>query len=223
MAFSDVFFPDNPKRREHVIRLHQELVDSIDSNFDVTNDLIGLLNTHLGGKITPIKMKENGTIKENCDILIETMNKIQEMLQGIDEKMKKNLEPSLYRKLHDVTESDTTKMKIIQSASNILADIVGSAAAGIIIKLVLKRVSLLALTNVVSIVAKIGASVFGLAAGVAIGVTVDMIFSAVLGAIEKKQLEESIQELEGHLNEFKPASKEYQKAIMGVIITISDK
>uniref|UniRef100_A0A8C8REP0 Single-pass membrane protein with coiled-coil domains 3 n=1 Tax=Pelusios castaneus TaxID=367368 RepID=A0A8C8REP0_9SAUR len=223
MSLSDIFFPDNPKRREEVVRLHQCLVDCMDSNFYITNRLIELLNTHLGCKITPIEMKKDGTIKENCEIFIYTMNKIQEVLQGIDEELKKKLEPSLYQKLHDVTESDTTKMSIIKSVAHLITGFAGSAALGIVVKLCLNKVASLTMSRLVTIMAKIGVSAIGLVVGIAAGLTIELILSAIIGAIERDQLEKAIQELEGHLKEFKPASKEYYETILTVILKVSDK
>uniref|UniRef100_A0A286XSG5 Single-pass membrane protein with coiled-coil domains 3 n=1 Tax=Cavia porcellus TaxID=10141 RepID=A0A286XSG5_CAVPO len=76
MAQSDFLYPDNPRRRQEVNRLHQQLLDCLSDSFHATNKLIGVLNVHLGCKLASIEMKRDGTIKENCDIIIHAVTNI---------------------------------------------------------------------------------------------------------------------------------------------------
>ncbi|XP_065429707.1 single-pass membrane and coiled-coil domain-containing protein 3-like [Chrysemys picta bellii] len=216
MSWSDILYPDNPARREKVVRLHQELIDCIELNFDTTNELIGVLKSHCQFKLHPIKMNRNGTVRENCDVFLAAIQSIQDTLQAIDERLKRELEPDLYRKLHDFQEPDAKKMQILRSVATAVSGLAGTVAMGIFIKLALSQVATRVLTQTTMVLARIGASVIGAMAGALLGVGVDLILSAILGAVERDQLEAKIQELEKLVSEFKPASHEYNKTIIKV-------
>ncbi|XP_032639845.1 single-pass membrane and coiled-coil domain-containing protein 3-like [Chelonoidis abingdonii] len=216
MSWSDILYPDNPARWERVTRLHQELINCIELNFDTTNELIEALNTHCQCKLHSVKMNMNGTVQDNCNILLAAIKSIQDILQAIDAKLKSNLEPDLYRKLHDFQEPDATKMLILRNVSTVVSSLAGTVAMGFFIKLALSQVVGRVLSQTAMVLAKIGASVVGAMAGVLLGIGVDLILSAILGAIERDQLEAKIEELSELVGEFKPASKEYNKAIMKI-------
>uniref|UniRef100_A0A8C3SMV7 Single-pass membrane and coiled-coil domain-containing protein 3 n=1 Tax=Chelydra serpentina TaxID=8475 RepID=A0A8C3SMV7_CHESE len=221
MSFSDLLYPDNPARRERVARLHQEVINCIELNFDTTNELIGALNEHWQCRLHPIKMNMNGTIRENCDKLLAAIKSIQDKLQTIDARLKSNLEPDLYRKLHDFQEPDAKKMQTLKDVAKVMSG-VSAIALGIFVKLACSKVTTTLLSQMMTIVVKVGASVIGaMVIGTLLGVAVDLVLSTILGAIERDRLETAIQELNALVSEFKPASKEYNKAIMKTIcITI---
>uniref|UniRef100_A0A452H0Z0 Single-pass membrane protein with coiled-coil domains 3 n=1 Tax=Gopherus agassizii TaxID=38772 RepID=A0A452H0Z0_9SAUR len=216
MSWINILYPDNPARRERVVRLHQELINCIELNFDTTNELIEALNTHCQCKLHSVKMNMNGTVQENCEILLTAIKSIQDILQAIDAKLKSNLEPDLYRKLHDFQEPDATKMLILRKVSTVVSGFAGIVAMGFFIKLAFSQVVGRVLSQTAMVLAKIGASVIGAMAGMLLGVGVDLILSAILGAIERDQLQAKIEELSDLVGEFKPASKEYNKAIMKI-------
>ncbi|XP_044847181.1 single-pass membrane and coiled-coil domain-containing protein 3-like isoform X2 [Mauremys mutica] len=217
MSWSDILYPDNRVRRERVARLHQELINCIELNFDTTNELIEALNTHCQFKLHPVKMNMNGTIRENCDMLLAAIKSIQDILQAIDKRLKSNLEPDLYRKLHDFQEPDATKMRILRNVATVVSSLAGTVAMGFFIKLALSQVVVIVLSQTAMALSIIGASLIGAVAGMIVGVGIDLILSAILGAIERDQLEAKIQELSELVSEFKPASKEYNKAIMKIL------
>nr|XP_005315041.3 single-pass membrane and coiled-coil domain-containing protein 3-like [Chrysemys picta bellii] len=221
MSWSDILYPDNPARREKVVRLHQELINCVELNFDTTNELIGVLNTHCQFKLHPIKMNRNGTVRENCDVLLAAIKSIQDTLQAIDARLKSEPEPDLYRKLHDFQEPDAKKMQILRSVATVVSGLAGTVAMGIFLKLALSQVVSGVLTQTTMVLAKIGASVIGTVAGMILGMgVVDLILSAILGAVERDQLEAKIQELEKLVSEFKPASHEYNKTIIKISCTL---
>ncbi|XP_074836698.1 single-pass membrane and coiled-coil domain-containing protein 3-like [Carettochelys insculpta] len=220
MSWSDILYPDNPARREKVVRLHQELLNSMELNFDATNELIGMLNKHWHCGLCPIKMKTSDTIQENCDLLLAAMTSIQGELKAIDEKLRSCLEPDLYRKLHDFQEMDQSKMKILRTATQVARGAIGITAAAIIIKVGLSALASRVLSNVMMIVARVGIILGGIVVSAILGVGIDLIISAILGAKERKDLEEKIRELQEIVDEFKPASKEYSKAIMKVMLLL---
>ncbi|TFJ96199.1 Single-pass membrane and coiled-coil domain-containing protein 3 [Platysternon megacephalum] len=215
MALSDILYPDNPARRERMVRLHQEMINCIELNFDATNELIGALNTHCQCKLDPIKMNMKGTIRENCDIFLAAIKSIQDKLQAIDERLKRELEPVLYQKLHDFEETDTTKMQILRNVVTGVSGFTGVVAIGIFIKLASPVVSRV-LSQMSTLLVKISTSVIGAVAGMFLGVGVDLILSAILGAVERDQLEAKIRELNALVSEFKPASQKYYKTIIKI-------
>ncbi|XP_032639837.1 single-pass membrane and coiled-coil domain-containing protein 3-like isoform X2 [Chelonoidis abingdonii] len=202
MSWSDFLYPDNPMRQEKVTWLHQELINCIELNFDTTNELTEALNTHCQCKLHPVKMNMNGTVRENCDIFLTAIKSIQDILQAIDAKLKSNLEPDLYRKLHDFQEPDAVKTQILCNVATMVSGLAGTVAMRFFIKLVLSQVVGTVLNQTAMVLAKIGASVIGAVAGMILGVGVDLILSVTLGSIEKYQLEAKIEELSELVSEF---------------------
>ncbi|XP_067415177.1 single-pass membrane and coiled-coil domain-containing protein 3 [Emydura macquarii macquarii] len=223
MALSDLFYPDNPKRRQEVIHLHQELLDGMLANFHATNELIAVLNAHLGCTIAQIKMEKGGTIKENCDIIIRAMSEIQQEVWKIDKEMKEMLEPMLYQKLYDIKEAEVEKIAIAHKAFSIVLGEATSIAGMVAVKLIGSNTIIFAVNKLVSLLAQIGASVLG-GIGIAIlGLGIDMILQAILGAVERDQLLATVKSYEEHLAEFKTASEKYQCAINEVTSMVKCK
>ncbi len=101
--WSDIFYPENPKRREQLIRRSQELQDLMKNNFRATNQLIDAMNKHLNCYFQHIFLNENATLRENCDVMIGCIHKIQAEVERIDKKLKEKLEPTLYEKLRNLS------------------------------------------------------------------------------------------------------------------------
>ncbi|KAM6214561.1 single-pass membrane and coiled-coil domain-containing protein 3 [Rhynchocyon petersi] len=220
MAEPDFIYPDNPRRRQEVNRLHQQLLDCLSDSFHATNKLIGVLNAHLGCKLTSIGMKRDGTIKENCDVIILTMTKIQKELQKIDEALKDKLEPTLYRKLQDIKERETEKIAIVQKVISVILGDATSMTSAVAVKLIASNVTSGIINKLVKVLAQIGASLLGNITVAVISLGIDMIIRAILGAVEKTQLQAAIRSYETHLVEFKSASEKYLHAITEVIDTV---
>ncbi|XP_005379063.1 PREDICTED: single-pass membrane and coiled-coil domain-containing protein 3 [Chinchilla lanigera] len=220
MAQSDFLYPENPRRRQEVNRLHQQLLDCLSDSFHATNKLIDVLNVHLGCRLAFIEMKRDGTIKENCDIIIDAVTKIQKELQKVDEALKEKLEPTLYRKLQDIKERETEKIAIVQKVMSVIVGEATSAASAVAVKLVGSNIATGIINKLVTVLAQIGASLLGSIGVAVLGLGIDMIFRAILGAVEKTQLQTAIKSYEKHLVEFKSASEKYNNAITEVIDTV---
>ncbi|KAL6082558.1 hypothetical protein STEG23_001589 [Scotinomys teguina] len=216
MAQSDFLYPENPRRRQEVNRLHQQLLDCLSDSFQVTNKLTGVLNTHLGCRLAFIEMKRDGTIKENCDIIIQAVIQIQKELQKVDEALKEKLEPALYRKLRDIKERETEKIAIVQKVISVILGEATSAASAVAVKLVGSNVTTGIINKMVTVLAHIGTSLLGSIGVAVLGLGIDMIIRAILGAVEKTQLQAAIKSYEKHLVEFKAASERYHHAITEV-------
>ncbi|XP_053548455.1 single-pass membrane and coiled-coil domain-containing protein 3 [Bombina bombina] len=222
MSLKNLLYPNNPKRREEVSRLHRQLLDCMASNFQQTNKLILALKKHLGCQISPIEMKYNSTIKENCNIFIKTMEEIQQEVQKIDEQLKTLIEPTLYQKLHDLKEPEPQKVEIVQKVISVIMGKATATASAIIVKLVSSNITNLIVNKLVTLLAQIGASVLGSLGITLLGLGIDAIICAILGAVERDQLETSMKEYEESLAEFKPASETYQQAIVRVITALEE-
>ncbi|KAM9204134.1 single-pass membrane and coiled-coil domain-containing protein 3 [Mergus octosetaceus] len=220
MALSDLLYPDNPKRRQELIHLHQELLDCMSMNFQATNELAGVLNTHLGCTISHIKMRESSTVKENCDIIIQAMSEIQRQVQKIDSDMKEKLEPVLYQKLYDIKEPELEKIAIAHRVFSIILGEATSTAGMVAIKLIGSNLITLTVSKLVSLLAQIGASVLGGISITILGLGIEMILHAILGAVERNQLLAAVRSYEEHLAEFKEASEKYQRAIHEVTSSV---
>ncbi|XP_040823322.1 single-pass membrane and coiled-coil domain-containing protein 3 [Ochotona curzoniae] len=216
MAQSDFLYPENPRRRQEVNRLHQQLLDCLYDSFQATNKLIEVLNMHLGCRLDSIEMKKDGTIKENCDIIIRAMTKIQSVLQKVDEALKDKLEPTLYRKLQDIKERETVKIAMVQKIISVILGEATSAASAVAVKLVGSNLTTGIINKLVNVLTQIGASLLGSIGVAVLGLGIDMVFRAILGAVEKTQLEAAIKSYEKHLVEFKSASEKYHHAITEV-------
>ncbi|XP_066490578.1 single-pass membrane and coiled-coil domain-containing protein 3 [Tiliqua scincoides] len=223
MNLSDLLYPNNPKRRQEVIDLHQKLLDCLRLNFKATEELIETLNVHLGAGIAHVAMKEDGTIKENCDIIIRVLNEIQQEVWKLDRDMKEKLEPGMYRKLYDIKQPELGK---IAAAHSIVSTVLGeaTATAGIVaVKLICSNVVTVTVSKLIALLAQIGVSVLG---GIGIGVLglgMDIILHAILGAVERETLLASIQSYEQHLAEFEEASEAYQCAVAEVSVLVKEK
>uniref|UniRef100_A0A8C1M2D3 Uncharacterized protein n=1 Tax=Cyprinus carpio TaxID=7962 RepID=A0A8C1M2D3_CYPCA len=216
MSWSDVFFPDNPAKREEVIRRNQELRELMKNNFRATNQLIEVLDKHLGLSFSRIYLNNNATIKENCEVMIQRMHEIQAEVKKIDEKLKEKLEPHLYEKLKTLSLSveDLKQIKLILSGSLGALSFVSFTVVGYLIK------SGRILANIISTCKKVCA---GVVSSLALGVLfmgVDMMISAILGAKERDQLEQVLEEYKKALDEFRPASEKFQDNITYVKIKI---
>ncbi|NWU97090.1 SMCO3 protein, partial [Upupa epops] len=213
MALSDLLYPDNPKRRQELIQLHQELFDCMSTNFRATNELTQVLNEHLGCTITNIQMRKSSTVRENCDIIIQAIHEIQHQIQKIDSDMKEKLEPVLYQKLYDIKEPELEKIAIAHKVFSIVLGEATSTAGMIAIKLLGSNLITFTVSKLVSLLAQIGASVLGGISITVLGLGIEMILHAILGAVERNQLLSAVRSYEKHLDEFKVASEKYQHAI----------
>ncbi|XP_069495787.1 single-pass membrane and coiled-coil domain-containing protein 3 [Ambystoma mexicanum] len=216
MSLRHLLYPNNPKRREEVIHLHQELLSCMSANASATNRLIQALNNNLHCHLAPIDLKRSSTIKENCDAFITRMTEIQQEVQKVDEKLKAALEPTLYQKLHDIKESEPQKMEIVQKVLSVILGQATAAASAIMVKLIGSNVTTVIVNQLLALLAQISASVLGTIGVAALGLGIDVIIGAILGAVERDQLEASIKEYESCLDQFKPASVTYQQAIRDV-------
>ncbi|XP_075043539.1 single-pass membrane and coiled-coil domain-containing protein 3 [Mixophyes fleayi] len=216
MTLKDLIYPNNPKKRDEVARLHFQLLHCMRGNFQQTKQLILTLNKHFDCQLGIPEIRDNASIKENCDTFIKNMADIQEQVQKIDDQLKIILEPILYEKLHDIKESEPNKIEIAQKVVSVILSKATTSASAVIVKLISSNITTILANKLMTLLAQIGASVLG-AVGIAVlGLGIDVIIGAILGAVERDKLECSVKEYEMYLADFKPASEAYQEAILSV-------
>ncbi|XP_048011687.1 single-pass membrane and coiled-coil domain-containing protein 3-like [Megalobrama amblycephala] len=218
MGWSDIFYPDNPKRREELIRKSQQFQDLMESNFYATNELIDVMNEHLNCSFQHIELNEEASLQKNCNVMIECMHKIQAVVEKIDKELKEKLEPTLYEKLKVLNLSlPPEQLKGLLIAIKAVCGVEGLKATAVV-SVLINNGDILA-----NLVSKIGKIATGALASVGLAVVflgIDMIFEAIAGSIERDKLEKALKEYEEALIEFKPASLKYQHNIMKVQVKI---
>lgn len=223
MNLSDLLYPDNPKRRQEVTDLHQKLLECLQLDFKATNELIDMLNVHLGAGLPHIAMKGDGTIKENCDIIIHVLQEIQQEVWKLNRDVKGKLEPGMYRRLYDLKQPELGKIALARGiVSTILGDAM-AAAGTVAMKLMCSNIVTVTMSKLLALLAQIGVSVLGgLGIGI-LGLGLDIILHAILGAVERDTLLASIQSYEQHLAAFEDASEAYQAAVAELSASAKDK
>nr|XP_055062682.1 single-pass membrane and coiled-coil domain-containing protein 3-like [Misgurnus anguillicaudatus] len=217
MSWSDIFYPGNPEKREQLIRKSQQFINLMEDNFYATNELIEVLNEYVGCHFSKITLNERGTLKENCDVLIQRIREIQVEVEKIDKRLKNKLEPTLYEDLKKMDLSMLLNMQKHINAVEIAIGVFGSVAA-VIVCWLLKSGFIFQ-----TVVTKIGLIASSIIGTITIGVVflgIDMIVQAIMGSIERDQLERTLKEYDTALENFKPASKKYQYSVTQVKVTI---
>ncbi|RXN21714.1 single-pass membrane and coiled-coil domain-containing 3-like protein [Labeo rohita] len=196
MSWSDLFYPENPERREKLIRKSQEVRELMKNNFRATNQLGEALNKYLGLSFSPIALNEKATVKENCDIIIERIREIQAEVEKIDDKLKAQLEPTLYENLKNMSLS-VPEFQLVVSVVHAACGVAAVASTAVyVIKLIswlIKNIDIL--TDMREVFLKIGDAVLGT---VVLGVFfagIDMIVQAIIGSIERHALERALEEM----------------------------
>ena len=215
VAWGDVFYPDNPKRRDEVVRLTTHVYLLMERNFEELNRLIDYLNKYLNvsPRIQRVFLDKEGTFKDNSDRFVGRVTEVQRTVADIDKELAERIEPNLYR---EIKFPDTTFEKRLEKAKK--ATTIGFTVAGVALVGAITGGALFA--GGLTAMSLLGT---GAVAGIKVSflmLGVDMIAGAIIGAIERNKLEETIRELENVLETFEPASDKFQRDIMYVQISL---
>ena len=215
VAWGDVFYPDNPKRRDEVVRLTTRVYILMERNFEELNRLIDYLNKYLNvsPRIQRAFIDKEGTFKDNSDRFVGRVTEVQRAVADIDKDLAERIEPDLYR---EIKLPDTTFDKRLEKAKKAVTGI-GYTVAGIAL---VGAITAGLFAGGLTAMSLLGT---GVVAGIKISflmLGVDMIAGAIIGAIERKKLEEAIRELENVLETFEPASNKFQRDIMYVKLSL---
>lgn len=214
MSFSDLFFSDNPGRREKCIRLSQEIYDAMKNNFVATNDLIEIMRNKIGVSCVTLTFDDRKTIKDNANALISKVHEIQRCLDDKLDEYKRRIEPHIYMKLLNENIELTEKLKYIKQGAKGLELVLTPI---VIIRAIYQTARLV--TKTVSSVAKVwfGTMVIGV-----LILGIDIFASVIVGLKERSNLENTIHELQLVVDEFVPASRKYTKEINRLEIKLED-
>ncbi|XP_016379518.1 single-pass membrane and coiled-coil domain-containing protein 3-like [Sinocyclocheilus rhinocerous] len=213
---SDIFYPDNPKRREQLIRKGQELRDLMKNNFRATNQLNDAMNKHLSCSFEHITLNESASLRENCTLIMGCMCNIMVVVERIDRELKEKLEPTMYEKLRKLSLSSADFKAISKAFEAVcgIATVESTVFAGYLID------NVVTLANITKTYAIIGAGKFACVRLAVVFLGIDMIVKDIIGKIERDQLKKALEEYDKVLDEFRPASEQYQDKITYVRVKI---
>ncbi len=149
-------------------------------------------------------------------MIIECMRQIQAVVERIDMKLKEKLEPTLYEKLRNLSLS-TTDFKTISKAFEAVCGVATVGSTVLVGNLIDKGIIL---ANITGKFAKIGASALASVGLAVVFLGIDMIVEAIIGKIEGDRLKAELEQYDTALQEFRPASEQYQDNINYVRIKI---
>lgn len=187
-------------------------------NFRASNKLAEYLNKEMpGANISMISVSHTKSLRENGDTLLKQINEIGKWLDKVDEKLRQELDPELYRKLIDVDTSFEGRIQIGQKVGHIIAGIAGATVTAVVGRIVAKAL----IGRIASTVGRIiASSVAGAIAGGVAGLAVDVIAGAIAGAYDRDDLEDAIEALNKNIESFIPESEDYTDTIYLVLAEV---
>lgn len=208
--FSDLLYPDNPKRRAEVnfktAQARAAFIDFNNSWNDYTVHFNGMVNTAIGQALLPWKGSfqlptvnlnpDSQSISDMCEKIDEVIGLARSQIHQFKLSVQSFLEPEAAKKYGDLTDFDN-----IGSAEEI-ANIVIPAGVGIAIIAFLgyRMSSGLAQMAANGLLISLGMkAIGGLAIGVlsAVGfVITDLVIGAITGATEREKLQDAISKLD---------------------------
>ena len=216
MSWSDIIY-HNDARRQELTRKIQQFDDAMGENFRATNKLATFLNEEAGQNIQMIEVDHAKTVKENANLLIAQVQLIQSYMEKVDDDLKQELDPDLYRKISDIDTSFEVTMRDVMDGAHVVASITGAVVSTVSVRMIARRL----VTRIVSRIARLAASsVAGSIIGGIAGFAVDIVAGAIVGAKEKHELEKALGEVDQELDEFLPASQEYTDTVYEVLAEV---
>lgn len=207
MSWADIFYPGNSEMKTRLAQLCGQLNTLLDSCFTAVNHLIDCVEEYLPGqKFEKITMQVSASLRDNCNLIIGRVNEIKNYLEKKEYEVEKLMGTELFNQLMNLDTKFQEKIDIAKKALIGIEGIsltvggvalVAAIAAGKMLTKVVARLGVIA----TSTLATIGLAVFGLA--------IDMIVSAILGAVEKAELEKAVEEYANAVEAFKPAADEF--------------
>ncbi|KFV82694.1 hypothetical protein N308_05182, partial [Struthio camelus australis] len=85
--------------KERLLRASQDLYDLVYIYVSSTNTIFRLLNEHLGTNFPIISVKENFSIKENLQLLVDALKEMQAIVETKDKDVQEKISHSLYAKI----------------------------------------------------------------------------------------------------------------------------
>lgn len=235
MFFDDIFYPDNPKRREKVAQLRAEVVISFNQYKSAWNTNTDLLNDIFAKQPSPfnIQLKHlqyditkdtiNSCIKEIQEVANDTKTSLAKLIDdiGLKEHLPENWDESGIR--YDPSNIGSA-LNIGKLLSGVLTATLGAFVGfyvftGITIFTVLINFAGGMISNIGSI---LGGAIGGIVCGAVTFVIGDMIASAITGAIQRKELNDAIDILTQLKNAVADNLNDATAAISGITLSIKN-
>jgi chaperonin cofactor prefoldin len=213
------FFYDNPDRKKRVIAGLQTLYDAMKDNFRATNKFINFWNKNHPNKLERIIFDDRKTFKENGELLTKRMDEIKKEEEKLDDQLKKELDPDLYKMLQDADFGSYERhLKTYFTAARVG---LSTIAGGVVLCLVSKALTKTFQKAMSEMTTRIFFSTFaGVAAGAIFGTAIDIVIGAIFGACERAKLEKFLKEMDEVLAKFLPLSEDYKDSIDQILATV---
>lgn len=237
MIFDDVFYPGNPKRRREISELRAEIIDIFQSYKNAWNEQAQLLMEIFreSAPNTPYENMKIILLKRDIreDTVNDCLSEMKAALDDTDKKIKKIVDDIGISGLIPDWSSEDFKVEdldknMISTIGKILSSAVGVAAGSFVGYCVFVNISFAItwggfLAGAVSAIGAIfGGVLGGIIAGGAAFLITDMISSAITGAIERKELNDSIEALKKLKNAVEGPLRKGRDEIRGMIRNIKD-
>lgn len=237
MLFDDIFYPDNPRRRDEVAKIRAEIVLLFDNYKFAWNDCAALLNSifETGAAQTPYESLEIPYLERSIeqDTVKDCLDEMRDALDRLDEKLHKLVEDIGISQL--IPNWNDKDFEIANIGEDIILEVgkklsfaLGGTASVIVGAYVFGQVSFAItwrgfLTGALSaLTSTLGGLLGGLIAGGVGFIITDMISSAITGAIERKELEDAIDSLNELRNSVREPLINGKNAIDGIIRSVKD-
>jgi len=206
-------------QQEEVVRLSTKLKTLIEFTFETTNNLIDMLNDN-SGHIPPlvhVNLDHTVTVRANLENLIAKMAEIQNVVEKVDKMLGSKLDPGIYRQLKLPDISIKERITLAKKTASAPLGIAVSVEGIVIISAIKSGIILTRIGNAIAVMKSclIASVVLGMLA-----MDCNIIASAIIGSVERNNLENAIDHLEKVMEGFEPASKEYSKTFMAVQVQL---
>ncbi|KAM8820058.1 uncharacterized protein C12orf60 homolog [Eudromia elegans] len=118
--------------KQRLLRASQDLYDLIYIYISSTNTIFRILNEHLGTNLPIISVKENFSIKENLQLLVESLKEMQVIVETKDKDVQENISHSLYAKIAGRMSSLQDKIAIVKDLYDNYKGVLGSIMGAVI-------------------------------------------------------------------------------------------
>ena len=189
MLWSNILYPGNAKCHAEIIGKIQQLKDQMSENFHATNKLSRYLNKEQMWTFWNSSWYK-WIVEAECWHPHSTSTQDSAIWKQIDEKLKGELEPDLYKIITDVDTSFEDRIRIAQKMMHVIAGITGATVASVVGKLVAKELADRIASRTASITAS---SIAGaIAGGIAVDTIAGPIARAIAGVYERSDLESAL-------------------------------
>ncbi|XP_025931903.1 uncharacterized protein LOC112971068 [Apteryx rowi] len=119
--------------KERLLRASQDLYDLVCMYISSTNTIFRILNEHLGTNFPIISVKENFSVKENLQLLVNALKEMQVIVETKDKDVQEKISHSLYAKIAgpitSLQDKVATVKDLYENYKGVLESIMGALIA----------------------------------------------------------------------------------------------